>query len=149
MTRGRRHKDFRFAVVVLDLDGFKAVNDSLGHGAGDELLIEMARRLGTCVRGEDTVARLGGDDFAILLESLADETDAGRVTERIREALAAPVLLRADDGESAEIFPSASMGVVTSSLARRKGPRSCSSAPTLRCLVRSALVAVGSRCSTG
>jgi diguanylate cyclase (GGDEF)-like protein len=116
VTRARRHKDFRFAVVVLDLDGFKAVNDSLGHGAGDELLIEMARRLETCVRSEDTVARLGGDDFAILLESLADEMDAGRVTERIREAMVAPVLLRADDGESAEIFPSASMGVVTSSL---------------------------------
>jgi diguanylate cyclase (GGDEF)-like protein len=121
VTRARRHKDFRFAVAVLDVDGFKAVNDSLGHGAGDELLIEMARRLETCVRGEDTVARLGGDDFAILLESLADETDAGRVTERIREALAAPVELHADDGESAEIFPSASMGVVTSSLAAQ-GP---------------------------
>ena len=120
-TRARRHKDFRFAVVVLDIDGFKAVNDSLGHGAGDELLIEVARRLETCVRGEDTVARLGGDDFAILLESLADETDAGRVTERIRTALATSVVLRADDGESAEIFPSASMGVVTSSLAA-EGP---------------------------
>ena len=120
-TRARRHKDFRFAVVVLDIDGFKAVNDSLGHGAGDELLIEIARRLETCVRSEDTVARLGGDDFAILLESLADETDAGRVTERIRTALATSVALRADDGESAEIFPSASMGVVTSSLAAQ-GP---------------------------
>jgi diguanylate cyclase (GGDEF)-like protein len=120
-TRARRHKDFRFAVVVLDIDGFKAVNDSLGHGAGDELLIEMARRLETCVRSEDTVARLGGDDFAILLESLADETDAGRVTERMRAAFAASVVLRADDGESAEIFPSASMGVVTSSLAAQ-GP---------------------------
>ncbi|MGQ0714457.1 MAG: putative bifunctional diguanylate cyclase/phosphodiesterase [Gemmatimonadaceae bacterium] len=116
-TRARRHKDFRFAVVVLDIDGFKAVNDSLGHGAGDELLIEVARRLETCVRSEDTVARLGGDDFALLLESLADETDAGRVTERIRAALATPAVLRADDGESAKIFPSASMGVVTSSLA--------------------------------
>lgn len=115
-TRARRHKDFLFAVVVLDIDGFKAVNDSLGHGAGDELLIEVARRLETCVRSEDTVARLGGDDFAILLESLADETDAGRVTERIRAALATSIVLHADDGESAEIFPSASMGVVTSSL---------------------------------
>ena len=120
-TRARRHKDFRFAVVVLDIDGFKAVNDSLGHGAGDELLTEVGRRLETCVRSEDTVARLGGDDFAILLESLADETDAGRVTERIRSALAASVVLTADDGERAEIFPSASMGVVTSSLAAQ-GP---------------------------
>jgi diguanylate cyclase (GGDEF)-like protein len=120
-TRARRHKDFRFAVVALDIDGFKAVNDSLGHCAGDALLIEVARRLETCVRSEDTVARLGGDDFAILLESLADETDAGRVTERIRTALATPVVLHAGDGESAEIFPSASMGVVTSSLAAQ-GP---------------------------
>ena len=63
--------------MVLDIDGFKAINDSLGHGAGDALLIEVARRLETCVRSEDTVARLGGDDFAILLESLADEMDAG------------------------------------------------------------------------
>ena len=120
-TRARRHKDFRFAVVVLDIDGFKAVNDSLGHCAGDALLIEVARRLETCVRSEDTVARLGGDDFAILLESLADEMDAGRVTERIRAALATPVVLHADNEDSAEIFPSASMGVVTSSLAAQ-GP---------------------------
>ena len=116
VTRARRHKDFHFAVVVLDIDGFKAVNDSLGHCAGDALLIEVARRLETCVRSEDTVARLGGDDFAILLESLADEMDAGRVTERIRAALTTPVVLHAADGETAEIFPSASMGVVTSSL---------------------------------
>jgi diguanylate cyclase (GGDEF)-like protein len=126
-TRAKRHKDFLFAVIVLDIDGFKAVNDSLGHCAGDALLIEMARRLETCVRSEDTVARLGGDDFAILLESLADETDAGRVTERIRAALAKPVDLKGEDGESAEIFPSASMGVVTSSLASQ-GP-----AELLRC----------------
>ena len=120
-TRARRHKDFRFAVVVLDIDGFKAVNDSLGHCAGDQLLIEVARRLETCVRSEDIVARLGGDDFAILLESLADETDAGRVTERIQTALATPVELKTGDGDSAEIFPSASMGVVTSSVAA-EGP---------------------------
>ncbi|HZO39923.1 MAG TPA: GGDEF domain-containing protein, partial [Methylomirabilota bacterium] len=120
-TRARRHKDFRFAVVVLDIDGFKAVNDSLGHCAGDQLLIEVARRLETCVRSEDIVARLGGDDFAILLESLADETDAGRVTERIQTALATPVELETGDGDSAEIFPSASMGVVTSSVAA-EGP---------------------------
>ena len=110
VERARRHKDFRFAVLSLDLDRFQGVNDSLGHEIGDELLVAVARRLQTCVRGEDTVARLGADQFALLLESLADDSDGGRVAERVQRALAAPIETREGD-----VFVSASIGIVLSS----------------------------------
>jgi diguanylate cyclase (GGDEF)-like protein len=110
VERGRRHKDFRFAVLSLDLDRFKAVNDSLGMRAGDELLVAHARRLEQCVRSEDTIARLSGDEFAILLESLADDADAGRVAERMLRALTEPVQTR-----EGEVFATASIGIVLSS----------------------------------
>ena len=76
VERGRRHSDFRFAVLRLDVDRFKSVNDSLGVAAGDELLVALAARLAECVRDEDSVARMSGDEFAILLESLAHDSDA-------------------------------------------------------------------------
>jgi diguanylate cyclase (GGDEF)-like protein len=76
-------------VAFLDLDGFKAVNDTLGHATGDALLVEVARRVSGAVRDGDTVARLGGDEFAVLLE----DTGAPLTTERISVALAAPVTL--------------------------------------------------------
>jgi diguanylate cyclase (GGDEF)-like protein len=110
VERARRHKDFRFAVLSLDLDRFKAVNDSLGMRVGDELLLAHARRLEHCVRTEDTVARLSGDEFAILLESLADDADAGRVAERMLRALGEPVPTR-----EGEVFAGASIGIVLSS----------------------------------
>jgi diguanylate cyclase (GGDEF)-like protein len=110
VERARRHKDFRFAVLSLDLDRFKAVNDSLGVHIGDEILVAVARRLETCVRGEDTVARLSGDEFAILLESLADDSDAGRVADRMLRALAAPV-----DTREGGVFATPSIGIVLSS----------------------------------
>jgi diguanylate cyclase (GGDEF)-like protein len=110
IERGRRHKEFRFAVLSLDLDRFKAVNDSLGMRVGDEMLIAHARRLETCVRGEDSLARLSGDEFAILLESLASDSDAGRVAERMLRALALPVETR-----EGEVFGTASIGIVLSS----------------------------------
>jgi diguanylate cyclase (GGDEF)-like protein len=80
-----------FAVLFLDLDGFKAVNDTLGHQAGDALLQTVAERLVDAVRDHDTVARLGGDEFAILVESLTDHSDAARVAERVLAGLQAPI----------------------------------------------------------
>ncbi|MBA3343598.1 MAG: EAL domain-containing protein [Gemmatimonadaceae bacterium] len=111
MKRAARHPDDLFAVLFLDLDRFKDVNDRLGHFAGDELLRAVARRLEACLRPEDTVARLSGDEFAILLESITETSDAGRVAERIEEALSFPINLG-----GAEITTSASMGIVTSSI---------------------------------
>jgi diguanylate cyclase (GGDEF)-like protein len=110
VERARRHKEFRFAVLSLDLDRFKAVNDSLGVRVGDEVLVDVARRLEKCVRGEDTVARLSGDEFAILLESLADDADAGRVADRMLRSLAAPVTTR-----EGQVFETASIGIALSS----------------------------------
>jgi diguanylate cyclase (GGDEF)-like protein len=111
MRRAARHPEDLFAVLFLDLDRFKEVNDNLGHFAGDELLRAVARRLEACIRPEDTVARLSGDEFAILLESITEASDAGRVAERIEEALSFPINLG-----GAEVTTSASMGIVTSSM---------------------------------
>jgi diguanylate cyclase (GGDEF)-like protein len=115
MHRNARHPDDMFAVLFLDLDRFKDVNDNLGHFAGDELLRAVARRLEACLRPEDTVARLSGDEFAILLESISETSDAGRVAERIEEALSFPINLG-----GAEITTSASMGIVTSSMSQEQ-----------------------------
>jgi diguanylate cyclase (GGDEF)-like protein/PAS domain S-box-containing protein len=80
------------AVLFLDLDGFKVVNDSLGHDAGDELLVTVARRLRDCIRPGDTIARLGGDEFTVLLED-ADADAAAQVAERIAQHLQSPIRL--------------------------------------------------------
>jgi diguanylate cyclase len=85
------------AVLFVDLDGCKGVNDSLGHGAGDELLREVAERLRACVRPADTVARLGGDEFAILLEDLTAEENAASIAQRILDAVAVPFSLGGRD----------------------------------------------------
>ncbi len=98
------------AVLFLDLDNFKSINDSLGHEAGDQLLVTVARRLEECVRPEDTVARLGGDEFIILLQNARSVGDATLVAERIIEELQAPILL---GGE--EVFTTTSIGIASSS----------------------------------
>jgi diguanylate cyclase (GGDEF)-like protein/PAS domain S-box-containing protein len=77
-------------LLFLDLDGFKSVNDSLGHAAGDELLVAVAGRLKMCVRPQDGVARLGGDEFVVLLEDMSDREDATAVAQRILRSLERP-----------------------------------------------------------
>jgi diguanylate cyclase (GGDEF)-like protein/PAS domain S-box-containing protein len=89
---GGERTGLRLCVLVLDLDGFKQVNDELGHGAGDELLVEVAVRLGRCVRRGDTLARLGGDEFALVLPD-TPASDATTVAERILAELAAPAVV--------------------------------------------------------
>ena len=96
--------------MFIDLDRFKVINDSLGHMAGDELLIAIARRLEICLRDGDTVARLGGDEFTILLDGIKDYSDAQRVAERVQEVLEPPFGL-----SGREIFVTASIGIRYSS----------------------------------
>jgi diguanylate cyclase (GGDEF)-like protein len=105
LDRARRRQN-PFAVLLLDLDRFKNVNDSLGHSQGDRLLAAAARRLFDCVRPGDTVSRLGGDEFAILLEEIAGPADPVRVAERVQYSLAAPFDL---DGH--EVVTAASIGI--------------------------------------
>lgn len=109
MDRAQRHGTERYAVLFLDLDRFKAVNDTLGHDAGDRLLIETATRLAACLRSQDTVARLGGDEFAILLEDIDGPTRPAYIAERIQENLALPYDL---DGHRIYVF--VSIGIVLS-----------------------------------
>ena len=96
----------RVAVLVLDLDRFKEVNDSLGHAAGDRLLCEVARRLSAAVREADTVARYGGDEFVLMLPRVRDGHSVGRVVRMLRDRLAAPMLI---DGTSVTV--GASVGI--------------------------------------
>jgi diguanylate cyclase (GGDEF)-like protein/PAS domain S-box-containing protein len=105
-ARTRRREDQSFAVAFLDLDRFKAVNDGLGHAAGDELLVQFAARLQTCLREGDTLARQGGDEFTILLDDLKGPSDAQIVAERIRGATAQPFLVG-----GSEVSSTASIGI--------------------------------------
>lgn len=102
----RRRKGYIFAVLFIDLDRFKVINDSLGHMIGDELLIAIARRLEICLRDGDTIARLGGDEFTILLDGITDYADAQRVAERVQEVLEQPFGLA-----GRELFVTASVGI--------------------------------------
>jgi diguanylate cyclase (GGDEF)-like protein/PAS domain S-box-containing protein len=99
-----------FAVVWLDLDRFKCINESLGHGAGDELLVRTARRMEACLRPGDVLARVTGDQFTILLDDLHSESDAVRVAERIQNAMSLPLTVG-----GTEVFTSVSIGIALSS----------------------------------
>lgn len=107
----KARNDYLFAVLFLDLDRFKVINDSLGHTVGDRLLIAIARRIERCLRPGDTVARLGGDELAILLEDVGDLMFARRVSERIHKELELPFTV---DGH--EIFNTVSIGIALSSI---------------------------------
>src|SRR5580692_2647081 len=127
LTLSKRHLNYKFAVLLIDVDEFKIINDSLGHSAGDELLIQIAQRLRDSVRrvdtvsrprtsdvpdrpaNDDTLARLGGDEFTILLDDIRDPIEAVRVAERIQAELAPPFVI-----DQEEIVISASIGIASS-----------------------------------
>jgi len=109
LTRARRRHE-HVAVLFLDLDRFKVINDTLGHTVGDQLLVEVSNRLGSSLRPGDTVARLGGDEFGLLLEDVADAETAELVALRIEAELAKPLIF-----EGREIFVTSSIGIALSS----------------------------------
>jgi diguanylate cyclase (GGDEF)-like protein/PAS domain S-box-containing protein len=106
-----RNSDYLFAVLFIDLDRFKVINDSLGHMIGDQLLVAISRRLSNCLRPSDTIARLGGDEFVILLADVKDRDSATRIADRIQEELLLPFSL---DGH--EVFSAASIGIAFSTV---------------------------------
>lgn len=109
LARSQRDPGHRFAVLFLDLDRFKVVNDSVGHLIGDEMLKEAGTRLAACVRAPDVVARLGGDEFALLLEDTRTPEDACHVAQRVIDALSEPMRIGGK-----ELFSSASVGIALS-----------------------------------
>ena len=121
IKHAKRRKDALFAILFLDLDGFKMINDSMGHLIGDQLLIGVATRLEKCLRSTDTVARLGesftvarlgGDEFTVILDDLKDPEDAKSAADRLMKALAPPFILGGK-----EVFTSVSIGIALSSSA--------------------------------
>ncbi len=110
VERSQHCPDYQFAVLFLDCDGFKLINDSLGHSTGDRLLVALALRLLGCLRPKDTVARLGGDEFAILLDGIRDGSDALLIAEQIHAALKSPF-----DLNGHEVFATTSIGIALGS----------------------------------
>src|SRR5438552_2779822 len=121
VKQAKRRKDHLFAVLFMDLDGFKMINDSMGHLVGDQLLVGVANRLEKCLRSTDTVARLGetftmarlgGDEFTVLLDDIKDPNDAKRAADRMMKALASPFIL-----SGKEVFTYVSIGIAVSNSA--------------------------------
>lgn len=106
IERSKLNHDHLFAVLFMDLDRFKNINDSLGHNTGDQLLVAIAARIGACLRPTDTIARLGGDEFAILLDGLEEWTIATDVAERVQTELLKPFSLNGH-----EVYTTASIGI--------------------------------------
>lgn len=107
IKRGKRRKNYSFAVIYLDIDRFKLVNDSLGHNIGDKLLVEFASRIQDLLRDIDTLARFGGDEFVILLEDIEDENYAVLISERLQKSLQSPFEIKGND-----VYAPASFGIV-------------------------------------
>lgn len=132
LTQLQRHRDRTFAVLYIDLDRFKVVNDSLGHPVGDALLVQIGDRLKASLRDEDTIARLGGDEFAILTGSPIQAAAAASVAERVQEALQQPFHL-----EGHEFHTSASIGIALS-----QDPETNEPYPSIEALLRDADIAM-------
>lgn len=115
ITRKQNGGAGRFAVLFLDLDRFKIINDSLGHVVGDKLLVSIARRLKSCIRPNDVVARLGGDEFTILLNPTGDPLDVIGVAERLQFKLSEPFKI-----DNYEVFTTASVGIIVSDEVERQ-----------------------------
>jgi len=115
VERSLGNEHARFAVLFLDLDRFKVINDSLGHATGDKLLIALAERLRSCVRPGDVVARLGGDEFTILLNRSGSINEVASVADRLQSKIAQPFRI-----DNYEVFTSASIGIIMSSDNRRE-----------------------------
>jgi diguanylate cyclase (GGDEF)-like protein len=111
MHLSQRHPNRFYAVLFIDLDRFKMINDSLGHTLGDELLKSVAQRLQTCVRDSDTVARFGGDEFAILIEELVEVDEAIEVAKRIHNHFSSPFNI-----QGYEMFTTMSIGIAPSTI---------------------------------
>jgi diguanylate cyclase (GGDEF)-like protein/PAS domain S-box-containing protein len=109
LRRTRRRPEHKAAVLFMDLDNFKVINDSVGHKTGDKLLVAVAERLRSLLRPEDTLARFGGDEFTVLIEDIEDPADAVRVAERIVEGFREQLVL-----DSRDFFVSASIGIALS-----------------------------------
>ena len=116
LKRMQREKNYLFAVLFIDLDRFKVINDSLGHQVGDQLLVAITHKFATIVRASDMIARLGGDEFVILLDPIKNIRDAIRIAERINKELQSPLEL-----ETCQVFTTASIGIVLSSTNYHQG----------------------------
>lgn len=104
-------EEHQFSILFIDVDRFKVINDSLGHLAGDQFLIQLAKRLQGCLRPDDMVARLGGDEFAILVDDIDDPSEATSVAKRLQQDISKPLQL----GKQ-EVYPSISIGIASSQL---------------------------------
>ena len=110
VERMKRHSEQAAAVLFIDIDDFKVVNDCYGHATGDALIKEVSNRLRACLRSEGTIARMGGDEFTVLVEDVTDPSDAIRVAQRIQSSFAQPFLL-----DGLEVFKSTSIGIALTS----------------------------------
>lgn len=111
MARQQRRAELNFAVMFLDLDRFKLINDALGHSCGDDVLVRVAARLRSCFRPQDTIARFGGDEFAVLIEEVANLADISRIAERVQQDIQLPIEVYGH-----EVLVTASIGVAFGTL---------------------------------